>query len=120
MDYPGPPLLRTSALRRMDNGLGVLSCTQMVRDLSEVHEPIGVLGQSAAVALTPEQVAFFHEHGYLAGIRILDDAQIETLREDLARLTDPGHPGHDLFYEFHTNESSVSGSVLFHALGAWR
>src|SRR3954454_12601636 len=77
---------------------------QMVRDLSEVHEPVGALGQSEPVALTPEQVASFHEHGYLAGVRILDDAQIERLREELARLMDPGHPGHDLFYEFHTNE----------------
>jgi ectoine hydroxylase-related dioxygenase (phytanoyl-CoA dioxygenase family) len=92
----------------------------MVRDLSEIHKPVGALGQSAPVALTPEQVAFFHEHGYLAGVRILNDAQIETLREELARLMDPGHPGHDLFYEFHTNESSIAGSVLFHALGAWR
>src|SRR3954451_12736071 len=105
----------------MDNDSSVLlSCAQMVRDLSEVHEPIGRLGQSEPVPLTPEQIAFFHEHGYLAGVRILAAAQVETLQGELARLADPRHPGHDLFYEFHTNESSVPGSVLFHALGAWR
>jgi hypothetical protein len=92
----------------------------MVRDLSEIHEPLGALGPAVPVALTAEQVAFFQEHGYVAGVRILDDGQIETLLDELARLMDPGHPGHDLFYEFHTNESSIAGSVLFHALGAWR
>jgi hypothetical protein len=98
----------------------VLSCPEMVRDLSEVHEPLGALGASAPATLTAGQVAFFHEHGYLAGVRILDDAQVEILREELIRLMDPAHPGHRLFYEFHSNESTTPGSVLFHALGAWR
>jgi hypothetical protein len=71
-------------------------------------------------SLSEEQVAFFHEKGYLAGVPILPDEQVELLREELARLIDPSHPGHDLFYEFHSNESSTAGTVLFHALGAWR
>jgi hypothetical protein len=92
----------------------------MVRDLSEVHEPLGALGDWHGVDLTPGQIAFFHENGYLKGIRILSETQVDTLREELARLMDPAHPGHDLFYEFHTNESGNTGTVLFHALGAWR
>jgi len=92
----------------------------MVRDLSEVHEPLGALGAWSGAELTPEQVAFFHENGYLSGIRILSDGQVETLREELARLMDPAQPRHDLFYEFHTNESGNSATVLFHSLGAWR
>jgi ectoine hydroxylase-related dioxygenase (phytanoyl-CoA dioxygenase family) len=92
----------------------------MARDLSEVHEPLGALGEWNGQALTPEQVGFFHENGYLAGVRVLSDPQIEVLRAELARLMDPAHPGHELFYEFHANESANAGSVLFHALGAWR
>ena len=38
----------------------------------------------------------------------------------LAGLMDPSHPGHHLFYEYHTNESKDPNTVLFHALGAWR
>ena len=34
------------------------------------------------------------------------DPQIEVLRDELARLMDPAHPGHELFYEFHSNESA--------------
>src|SRR3989442_2254260 len=70
--------------------------------------------------LTPAQIEFFHKNGYLAGIRVLDDEQIAVLRDELAELIDPNHPAHDLFYEFHSNESTDPLTVLFHALGAWR
>ena len=98
----------------------MLCCPAMVRDLSEVHEPLGALGAWTAGRLSAEQVAFFHENGYLSGIRILSDEQVEILRAGLSRLMDPAHPGHSLFYEFHSNESTTAGSVLFHALGHWR
>jgi ectoine hydroxylase-related dioxygenase (phytanoyl-CoA dioxygenase family) len=91
-----------------------------IRDLSEVHEPLGALGEWNGSSLSPEQISFFHENGYLSGVRILSDEQVEILRGELSRLIDPAHPGHDLFYEFHSNESSVDGTILFHALGHWR
>ena len=72
------------------------------------------------LSLTEEQVAFFHEQGYLKGIRVLNDEQIDVLRKELAEIADPKHPGHDLFYEFHSNESNDPNKVLFHALGHWR
>jgi len=70
--------------------------------------------------LTNEQLGFFHEHGYLAGIRALNQEQIDVLCRELSELIDPNHPGHKLFYEFHSNESTNPNTVLFHALGAWR
>ena len=97
-----------------------------VRDLSSDHRPLGALfrtpepGDLAGARLTAEQVAFFHEQGYLAGIRILTDDQVETLRRELLGLMDAGHPGHALFHEYHANESNDPTTVLFHALGAWR
>ncbi len=99
----------------------------MTDDLSEVHHPLGVLFDPPSgtadwdrYRLSEEQIANFHERGYLAGVRILQDEQVELLRDELARLMDPAHPRHDLFYEFHTNESGNPNTVLFHALGAWR
>ncbi len=98
----------------------------MPHDLSTVHRPLGALFDDAGpadahqYALPPEQVAFFHEHGYVAGIRILTDDQLDTLRDELQELTSPQHPRHELWYEFHSNESSDPALVLFHALGAWR
>jgi hypothetical protein len=70
--------------------------------------------------LSTEQVEFFHEFGYLKGIRVLDESQVEALSNELQELVSPQHPRHELFYEFHSNESHDPSRVLFHALGAWR
>ena len=70
--------------------------------------------------LTHEQVKSFHEKGYLSGIKMLDENQIEQLRNELSEFTDPRYSGSDFFYEFHSNESSDPQTILFHALGAWR
>ena len=67
-----------------------------------------------------DRVNFFHEHGYITGVRVLSDEQVEILQKELADLTDPTHPGHELFYEYHSNESQAADHILFHALGAWR
>jgi ectoine hydroxylase-related dioxygenase (phytanoyl-CoA dioxygenase family) len=99
----------------------------MYDDLSRHHQPLGALGPPPAspaewqrYRLNDEQVRFFHENGYVAGIPILSDEQVERLRQELQGLFDQAHPGHDLFYEYHTNESADPARVLFHALGAWR
>ena len=70
--------------------------------------------------LSGEQVEFFRENGYLKGIRILNDAQIDALRRELKDLMKPDHPGRHLFYEYNSNESADPNKTLFHALGAWR
>jgi ectoine hydroxylase-related dioxygenase (phytanoyl-CoA dioxygenase family) len=70
--------------------------------------------------LNDDQVAFFHEHGYVAGVRVLTDSQVEVLRGELEQLADPQQTESSLWYEFHSNESKDPSQVLFHALGAWR
>ena len=97
----------------------------MVEDLSAHHAPVGTLLPPGPVdadryRLSDEQVRFFHEYGYLSGVRILTDEQVEQLRGELQELFDPAHPGNDLFHEYHSNESPDPSRVLFHALGAWR
>jgi ectoine hydroxylase-related dioxygenase (phytanoyl-CoA dioxygenase family) len=99
----------------------------VTRDLSEVHARLGDLFQCPGtkadwdrLRLTDDQVNFYHERGYLAGVKVLEEAQVATLRKQLTRLMDPAHPGHSLFYQFDSNESENAETVLFHALGAWR
>src|SRR5262245_10293679 len=99
----------------------------MATDLSRFHELVGDLFSLPSSAegweqyrLSEEQVAFYEEHGYLKGVRILSEEQVEGLRGELAEFFDPRHPGHELWYEYHTNESTKPETVLFHALGAWR
>jgi ectoine hydroxylase-related dioxygenase (phytanoyl-CoA dioxygenase family) len=97
----------------------------MVEDLSAHHAPVGTLLPSGPAdhdryRLSDKQVRFFHDNGYLCGVRVLSDEQVEQLRGELTDLFDPAHPGNGLFHEFHSNESPDPSRVLFHALGAWR
>ena len=96
-------------------------------DLALHHKPLSSLFEEPAstqewmrCALTGEQLEAFDEQGFIAGVPILDEVQVETLREQLLRLVDVEHPGNSLFYEFHLDESEDPGTVLFHALGGWR
>ena len=93
-----------------------------MEDLSRYHHAITNLfsAQSGNYRLTDDQIRFYVENGYLAGVKILNDEQLAVLRGELAELVDPAHPGHELFYEFHANESADPSQTLFHALGAWR
>src|SRR4029434_8409532 len=98
-----------------------------VKDLSAVHQLACDLFKWPAnqdeweqYELSQEQINFFNENGYLAGVRMLHDWQVEFLKNELGELADIKHPGHGLFYEFHSNESTDPSTVLFHALGAWR
>lgn len=100
---------------------------ESVKDLADEHGLISDLFKLPKTSeewdqyrLSDEQVAHFHEYGYLAGIKMLDDAQIEVLRRELEEVIDPHHPAHHLFYEFQSNESEDPNSVLFHSLGHWR
>ena len=99
----------------------------MIKDWSREHKPTGklfALPEAKAdwdkYCLSREQIEFFNENGYLKGIRILDDEQIEILRRELKELMNPDHPARQLFYEYNSNESADPNKILFHALGAWR
>ena len=98
-----------------------------VKDLSTVHSLASDLFKWPASAsewdqykLTKKQIDFFQQNGFLAGIKMLDDWQIERLKNELGELADVNHPGHGLFYEYNSNESADPSTILFHALGAWR
>ena len=95
-------------------------------DLSTKHSPISEMFARPSnddwekYRLSDDQVAFFHEQGYVSGIRLFDEEQIEILRKELADFFDASHEGRELWHEYHSNESADPSRVLFHALGAWR
>lgn len=97
------------------------------KDLSTVHQLVSDLfrwpvtpAEWKQYELSKEQVDFFNHNGFVSGIKLLDERQIETIKNELSAIADPQHPGHELFYEFHSNESADPSTILFHALGAWR
>ncbi|HQU45384.1 MAG: phytanoyl-CoA dioxygenase family protein [Planctomycetia bacterium 21-64-5] len=98
-----------------------------VADLAQRHELVSDLiewptskAEWQRYRLTDERIAQYHRDGYVSGVKLLDDEQVDRLRAELHQLTDPNHPANHLFYEFHSNESADQSRVLFHALGAWR
>ena len=91
-------------------------------DLAEINEPISELFHKPKTKadwdqyrLSREQIEFFHENGFIAGIKLLDEKQIEALKRALDEVMDPQHPLHHLFHEFHSNESGDPNKVLFHS-----
>jgi ectoine hydroxylase-related dioxygenase (phytanoyl-CoA dioxygenase family) len=99
----------------------------MLEDLSTRHQPVtnlfawpGNPEQWNQYRLTDQQIDFYQQNGYLAGIRMLSDEHVEILRDELNVLTDHSHSGRELFYEYNSNESTDPTTTLFHALGAWR
>lgn len=95
-------------------------------DLSKQHHPVTSLfdvladSQFDSFRLSEDQLAHFEQHGYVAGIRLFDNNAVDQLRQELAELFDPNHPGNEYWHEYHSNESGDPNLVLFHALGAWR
>ena len=97
-----------------------------MKDLSFEHDLVGdlfdetLVGDDDRYRLDEAQIGQFHELGYVSGIQILDEAQIEKLRSELDVFFDAEHPGHELWHEYHANENEDPDAVVFHALGAWR
>ncbi len=98
-----------------------------IRDLADDHHLVSDLFTMPKTdeewdqyRLDAGQIAHFHEYGYVSGIKMLNHGQVARLRQELDEVIDPNHPGHHLFYEFHSNESQDPNSVLFHSLGHWR
>ena len=98
-----------------------------VNDLSLVHSPVSDIfpapvgrADSSRYRLSAEQVRHFGEHGYVPGVRVLDEKQVALLRAEVDAVMQPDHPSRELFHEYNSNESPDPRRVLFHALGAWR
>jgi len=97
------------------------------KDLSEIHKQVTNMFPWPATPdeweqyrLSKEQVEFFNEYGYLTGVKMLKEEQLEVLRKELFQLTDPSLHDNELFYEYNSNESTDPQTILFHALGEWR
>jgi ectoine hydroxylase-related dioxygenase (phytanoyl-CoA dioxygenase family) len=96
----------------------------MMTDLANVDRPLSEIFRDNRsdedLRLSDSQIGFFNVNGYLAGVQILNEVQIEVLRSALDDLMQPHQASNPLFYEFNLNESSSPENVLFHTLGAWR
>ena len=101
--------------------------TRVLTDLANHGHPIANIFQQPTCAagwekyvLSKEQIDFFQENGYIAGIKILDEQQVDLLNEELVQLHSVTGEEKELFYHYESNESEDPNKVLFHAIGAWR
>ena len=99
----------------------------MINDLSTRHQLISDLFHWPksqidwdSLRLTDEQLSFYRENGYVAGLQLLTEEQVDALRREIDELTHPQYEDRELFYTYNSNESSNPNTILFHALGAWR
>lgn len=98
-----------------------------IKDLADYHQLISSIFKQPQsdeeweqYKLSEEQIEHYNEFGYVSGIKLLEDWQVDILNEELVEIVNPEHPAHHLFYEFHSNESTNPDEVLFHSLGHWR
>lgn len=96
----------------------------MTSDHSEIHEHLTDLfsddRSGEGDVISTEQIKAFERNGFLIGIPLLNDVQLDALRNELAVILQPEQADNPLFYEYHSNESTDPNTRLFHALGAWR
>ena len=79
-----------------DYGLEQHPITQIYKQPESVEE-------WRCYALSEDQIMHYKDYGFVKDIKILNKEQIEYLRDDLKKLTDPGNPGNEYFYEYHSN-----------------
>ena len=93
-------------------------------DLATFHHLITDRFQRSGVGdgdpIGPDELLRFEADGFLSGVRLLTDVQVEILRSELDEIMQPEMASDPRFYEYHHNEAADSGTQLFHALGAWR
>lgn len=102
-----------------------------VVDWSTVHKPATDVLYSSVIdtndwstfRLISEQVNQFWKDGYIANVPILTPEQCDLILKEYQFYLEGDectHPGRDLLYEFHSNQSGDPTNVLVHVLGHWR
>jgi ectoine hydroxylase-related dioxygenase (phytanoyl-CoA dioxygenase family) len=72
-----------------------------------------------SVALSAEEVSFFEENGYVKGGRVLEEAQIQALRDGLEAIRSGENPRTSELYEIDEDYRREPEKNVFHFLGAW-
>ncbi len=96
-------------------------------DLAQYSHPISTMFEQPKTAkdweqymLTEDQVNSFKQNGFVNGIKILTEEQVDILNSELVKLQSLTPEEKALFYHYESNESEDPNKVLFHAIGAWR
>lgn len=90
------------------------------------HQPIGDLfpraaseSERAKFRLTDDEVRSYQERGFVRGRRVLDERQLDRLREGLERIRHGRNPRTGELYEIDDDYKRAPQDNVFHFLGAW-
>jgi len=75
--------------------------------------------EAKALRLDGSQLRFFEENGYLSGVRVLEGAALEAVREAVERLRQGTSPRRDRLYETDEEYARDPERNTFHCLGGW-
>lgn len=96
-------------------------------DLSDYNHPVSNLFEQPKTAkdweqymLSKDQIADFERDGFVRGIKVMSEEQVDVLNEELVKLQSLNDEERKLFYHYESNESEDPNRVLFHAIGGWR
>ena len=89
------------------------------RMVGDLFAPVLDAGQRRERLLAPESVAEFRQRGFVKGPRVLDNRQIEALRDGLERIRRGTNPRLGELYEVDDDYVRAPEQNVFHFLGAW-
>ncbi|KAH3691445.1 ectoine dioxygenase-like [Dreissena polymorpha] len=103
-------------------------CSPSLQDCSMVHRPVGDLfapvtdvDEWQSFMLSLSQIEQFQRDGFLLNVPVLTPDQCDKILADYKYfLGEEKHPGMEMLYEYHSNQSGDPDNVLMHALGHWR
>ncbi|GMU94149.1 MAG: hypothetical protein AMXMBFR4_32070 [Candidatus Hydrogenedentota bacterium] len=90
------------------------------RIVGELFTPLKSSKEVEQYKLPAGQVAEFQERGFIRGPRVLDQRQIDVLREGLERIRSGENPRLGELYEIDEAWRRAPEQNVFHFLGAWR
>lgn len=89
------------------------------RICGNLFRPLQSEEQRRQCMLSEEQVQFYRENGFVKGPRILDDHQIQVLRDSLERIRQGQNRRIEELYEVDEDYKKAPEQNVFHFLGAW-
>lgn len=101
----------------------MVEANALPQELYRIHHPVTDLfprtGDRTPFKLPDEQVRFYHDNGYLAGVKVLDDRQLQALRDAVEAIRAGKNPRLNELYEIDEAYRRAPDQAVFHFLGGW-
>lgn len=68
--------------------------------------------------LTEQQIVDYRRDGFLIGVPVLTDAEVDAILEDVDGISDPAHEGNGYWYEYNSDVTRTEGTLQ--GIGGWR